>query len=155
MVRVAIVLGLLLSGRGPLYAGPICCPCCGSDGACVLKVEPGVEKETCYEVECKEVCIPPVRFPWESCRAPKCGRVRVVARLKEEKREKEVCKYEWLAMCPRCGRPVAKEAAKKTDTAIPPAPAKPKSAARSGADQGVTPPSAPPAGPASGRSSTR
>ena len=82
-----------------------CCQSCG--GACVLKVTEVEEDDTCYEVECEEVCIPAVRFPWESCRTPKCGRVRLVAKLKEEKSKKTTCKYEWVPTCTRCGRPAS------------------------------------------------
>ncbi len=89
-------------------AGEFGCPCCQScGGACVLKVEQVEEDETCYDVECEEVCIPAVRFPWETCRTPKCGRVRVVAKLKEEKTKKTTCKYEWVLTCTRCGRPTS------------------------------------------------
>lgn len=155
MPRLALTLAALLAAS-PLPAGDVCCPSCRSEGACVLKVEPATEEETCYDVECKEVCIPPVRFPWESCRAPKCGRVRVVARLKQDKREEPTCKYEWLVACPRCGRPVAKDEAKKEskDKSAPLAPAPTKPATKAGGNQPAAAPSPPPA-PPSGRSSTK
>jgi hypothetical protein len=155
MLRLGFLFAIVFFATESLHAGPFGCPCCGSDGICILKAEPGTEKEKCYDVECEEVCIPPVRFPWESCRAPKCGRVRVVARLKHDEREEPVCKYEWQVVCPRCGRPVAKGDA-KADRSVPPAPASPKSPARGRGAQGMTaPPMSPPAPPPSGRSRTR
>jgi hypothetical protein len=99
------------------------CPHCQSEGTCVLKAEQVEEDETCYDVECKEICIPAVRFPWESCRTPKCGRVRVVSKLKEDKRKATTCKYEWVLTCPRCGRPasVPKEGENESSSTMKPA----------------------------------
>ena len=77
---------------------------------CRLTTEPTTEKETCYDVECTEVCIPAVRFPWQSCCTPRCGRVRLVQRLKTESRKKPACHYEWQPLCPACRtRQVARE----------------------------------------------
>ena len=93
-----VALGLTASGllvlalANTAFASEFGCPCCQScGGACVLKAEQVEEDETCYDVECKEVCIPAVRFPWDSYRTPKCGRVRVIARLKEDTRKTTSC----------------------------------------------------------------
>lgn len=82
-------------------------PRCGflPDKACVTTGRPATEEKSCWEVECTEVCIPAVRFPWE-CRKgdgcsdcvstllPKCGRVRCVRKLKKGSYECDTCKYE-------------------------------------------------------------
>jgi hypothetical protein len=105
VMKPILPLLALLALPASLAADQFGCPQCRScGGMCVLKAEPVTEEETCYEVECERVCIPAVRFPWESCRTPRCGRVRLVARLKEETRERKTCSYEWLVVCPRCGR---------------------------------------------------
>lgn len=113
------------------------CPQCRScGGACVLKAEPVVEEETCYEVECQQVCIPAVRFPWDSCREPKCGRIRLVSVLKKESRETTACKYEWVVVCSRCGH-IHKNG--DGEPKVPPAPTPPASG------EDPRPPAAPPA----------
>jgi hypothetical protein len=129
-------------------AGEFGCPCCQScGGACALKVEQIEEDEICYDVECEEVCIPAVRFPWESCRTPKCGRVRVVAKLREDKTKKTRCKYEWVLTCTRCGRAASApndenktSPKKKPADGTPPMPPMPKMApAASAASQHQVP----------------
>ncbi len=106
------------------FASEFGCPCCQScGGTCVLKAEQVEEDETCYDVECKEVCIPAVRFPWETCRTPKCGRVRLVTKLKEDKRKTTTCKYEWVLTCPRCGRRAASSKQEENTPATPTKPA--------------------------------
>lgn len=125
---------------GTAVADQFGCPACRScGGACVLRVSPVVEEETCYEVECKDVCIPAIRFPWDSCRKPKCGRVRQVAVLKKEGRETKGCQYEWIVVCPRCGDV---HDGRGSMPNVPPAPAKPLPSPQ-------MPPSAPPTPPAS------
>lgn len=70
---------------------------------CELKVSRETEEVDCYEVECEDVCIPPVTFPWE-CRPSHCGRIRTVAQLTTDTVERQVCVYEWdvVEICPRC-----------------------------------------------------
>lgn len=70
---------------------------------CKLKVETETEKVSCFEVECKEICIPPITFPWQ-CRPTSCGKVRTVHVLKPDSKEKQVCKYSWeiVTICPSC-----------------------------------------------------
>ncbi len=43
--------------------GRIWCPHCGE--ACYPTVTKGKETKVCFETECKPICIPKVRFPWE------------------------------------------------------------------------------------------
>jgi hypothetical protein len=46
-----------------------CCDsnaCCDDDcSECTLTVECGKKAKECFDVECKTICIPPVRFPWQ------------------------------------------------------------------------------------------
>ena len=115
-----------------------CCTACGR--SCYLKVEQVTEDETCYEVDCVEVCIPAVRLPWESCRTRKCGRVRLVARLREESREVKACDYEWLVTCPVCGTKT--KSPKEAGPAVPPAPTQPPASAGATKDAMPEPPPA-------------
>lgn len=91
------------------------CSRCGAK-VCVTYASPGKETRRCWEVECAEVCIPPVRFPWQ-CRKssgcsesastllPGCGKVRCVRRLKAIEYECDTCEYEHriVCRCPNCG----------------------------------------------------
>lgn len=78
------------------------CFCCAQK-TCSLTVSTATDTSECFDVECKDICIPPVTFPWE-CRPKSCGRVRTVNVLTTEEREQTVCKYEWdiVVICPRC-----------------------------------------------------
>ncbi|MEX2560277.1 MAG: hypothetical protein WD403_10205 [Pirellulales bacterium] len=75
-------------------------------GSCSLKVEHEAAKQECYEIECKQVCIPPVRFPWQKCHGEACGRVRTVRVLKAEEHDVERCVYKWEVHrgCAGCGQ---------------------------------------------------
>lgn len=85
------------------HAGPCgtCCPRCHA--YCQLTVTPDKEEKTCWEIECEEICIPAIRFPWEKCCEPKCGTVISVRRLKKVTYECPTCKYEWTPVCASCG----------------------------------------------------
>lgn len=78
------------------------CFCCAQK-VCQLTVTPATETTECFQVECEDVCIPPVMFPWE-CHPKKCGRVRTVRVLTTEERERRICEYDWdvVVICPRC-----------------------------------------------------
>jgi hypothetical protein len=82
------------------------CPTCGCK---VCQPVPGTvkEKKHCWEVECKEICIPLARLPWEPCcAAPKCGKVKTVKVLKKIDYECEKCGYKWEVLsagCAPCG----------------------------------------------------
>lgn len=80
-------------------------PSCHSCGRKVCCPEVKVKKETrhCWEVECKEVCIPAVRFPWMDCGQFLCGRVRKVNVLVEKDYEVDKCEYKWKILCKHCG----------------------------------------------------
>lgn len=66
-----------------------------AEKACCPKAEIQKEEKSCWKVEGKEVCIPRVRFPWSKCPTPRCGKVRTVHVLKNEKYEVEKCSYKW------------------------------------------------------------
>jgi hypothetical protein len=70
----------------------------------VCKVVPN--EKTCYEVVCKQICIPAIRFPWDKCCTPKCGKVRTVHRLATRTYqcgEKVVWEWNIEADCPQAG----------------------------------------------------
>ncbi len=90
------------------------CPSCGN--CCTLKAERVKEDKACYEVECVEICIPRVVFPWQKWHAARnrhadcdacvdgcsaCAtvnngaRVKTVKRLKKRTDKCPACKYTW------------------------------------------------------------
>ena len=80
------------------------CPRC--HGTCYPTLTKAKETKTCWEVETKTICIPKVRFPWESkccnkgcgkegCVPPKCGRTKCVNVLVKREYECSTCKYTW------------------------------------------------------------
>ena len=84
------------------------CPHCGD--ACYPTVTKGTETKHCWNVDTKAICIPKVRFPWEStcgkgcggkdcgksnCAPPKCGRTKYVKVLVKHEYECSTCKYSW------------------------------------------------------------
>jgi hypothetical protein len=81
-----------------------CCPDCGN-AVCVPTFEAKKEKRHYWEVECKQICIPHIRWPWQSpCEPPKCGRVKTVNVLKKVEYECEKCGCKWevksVGCCP-------------------------------------------------------
>lgn len=79
-----------------------CCLC--AKKVCVLEVSQEDAETTCFNVESKEICIPGIRLPWDKCGTRRCGGVRTICVLTEEKSEKKVCKYEWSikTICTTC-----------------------------------------------------
>ncbi|MDA7980326.1 MAG: hypothetical protein MPJ50_16320 [Pirellulales bacterium] len=77
------------------------CPRCHQ--YCQLTVVPTTVEKSCWEIECEEICIPAIRFPWEKNCEPKCGTVITVKRLKKVKYECPSCKCEWTPVCSTCG----------------------------------------------------
>lgn len=90
-----------------------------------MQMRPTTTTETCYDVECQEICIPAVRFPWD-CGPARCGQTRLVTRLTSQERDKPDCEYEWVNVCDRCGR----SQGDSEPAEMPPAPAPPKEAAK-------------------------
>ena len=89
----------------------VVCPKCH----CVLEIEEDKEEKHCYKVECEEICIPEVRFPWHmlgrkkccgmaKCSGPpRCARVKTIRVLKKEEYECKKCKCKWTPKCTKCG----------------------------------------------------
>ena len=73
------------------------CPRCNV--VCCPSTEIEKEKKTAFDVECKWICVPRVRFPWESCCQPQCAWVRKIHVLKKIEYQCEKCKYKWTATC--------------------------------------------------------
>jgi hypothetical protein len=85
--------------------GGDCCANCGHK-VCVAVPAPIKTKQHCFEVTCKDVCIPAVKGPRvPCCEPPACGRVRTVKVLKKIEYECEHCGYKWhiQAAC-ECGK---------------------------------------------------
>ncbi len=91
------------------------CPHCRH--VCKLTCEEVNEKKHCWQVECKPICIPRVKFPWEKCSdPPKCARLKYVYVLKKIEFECPSCKYVWHPVCKSCTEPCEK-CAEKSETA--------------------------------------
>lgn len=80
------------------YCKWVCCP----------TYEKEKVKKSGYEVECKQICVPRVRLPWQSCCERRCADVICVHRLTKDSREcGERCVIKWEAkqVCYPCGKP--------------------------------------------------
>ena len=75
-----------------------CCPDCGVK-VCKATWEKTKEKKHCYEIECKDICIPKYRLPWQMCCDPECGRVRTISVMKKVDYECESCGCQWEVVC--------------------------------------------------------
>ncbi len=77
----AAVLALWLAG----------CHCCDRECEVTQICCPEVTTEKVvkdgWDVECHEICIPPIHCPWTDPCRPRCGKVIVVKRLKEDSLE--------------------------------------------------------------------
>ena len=87
----------------------VCCAkdCCAKD--CCAEVVTKKDRQSCWDVECKEVCVPPVRLPWFGSCLQVCGRVRAVHVLKKHEREVDKKETQWSVKsvcCPACSQPV-------------------------------------------------
>ncbi|MGE0609617.1 MAG: hypothetical protein AB7O62_21175 [Pirellulales bacterium] len=114
LAAASIALGIILAAAistafaGSHHHGP-CCPQCGHK-YCVAVPEKITEKKHCWNVECKDVCIPRFKWPWECCcTPPKCSRARTVKVLKKHEYECEKCGCRWEVHCSSgcgcdCGR---------------------------------------------------
>jgi hypothetical protein len=103
----AVAVGTLLLPVAALLAGnhSHACSECGG-GVCRPVAATLKEKKHTWEVECKQICIPAPRWPWELCCEPKCGKVKTVKLLKKVEYECEKCGYQWEIhgdAC-RCGK---------------------------------------------------
>ena len=78
--------------------GYVECPQCACQ-TCYLEVDQSKVKKTCFKVEQKVICIPPIRFPWQDC-PPTTARTRTVNVLKTHSYECPSCSYKWTL--PKC-----------------------------------------------------
>jgi len=103
-----LLAAFCLLGAAPLlaYAGPghhhDACPECGT-AVCLPSIGVVKEKHHRWEVECKQICVPHIRWPWQPCcELPKCGHVKNVKVLKRIEYECEKCGCKWDVKCDGC-----------------------------------------------------
>jgi hypothetical protein len=110
MVAAGVLAGNVTSTSAARGGDGRCaCPGCGT--VCCPRVERGSEKKHCWEVECEEICVPAIRWPWLPCCEPlKCGYTRTVRKLKKVEYECPVCKYTWESSQPTCQQPAVEKA---------------------------------------------
>lgn len=105
MLRIFVLLSMfMLLAASHAFAGHHHgrkCPQCHK--TCHVTVEPIKIKKECWDVECEEICIPAITFPWEKCTTPKCGRVISVKKLKIHTYECDGCGYKWKIDQKPCG----------------------------------------------------
>jgi len=79
----------------------VSCPCCHH--VCKLSTESVQQKKSCWKIAREPICIPRVRFPWQTCDTPLCAKIRYVNVLKKHEYECERCHYKWSPLCASCG----------------------------------------------------
>jgi hypothetical protein len=103
-VSLLVLVGLAVAVGTPLWAGACggTCPQCQCRTCEPVPVKTTQEKH-CWEIVCKDICIPSFKWPWESCcEPPPCGRVRTVKQLKKVTYKCEKCGYKWEAPSVTC-----------------------------------------------------
>jgi hypothetical protein len=92
---------LAIAGGGHGDKG-VCCAQCGQKICCPEVDEKDVTK-SCWNTECKEVCVPPIRLPWDRCCTLACGGiVRTINVLKETEYKCKEKTYSWKPVCASC-----------------------------------------------------
>lgn len=89
------------------------CPSCNAE-VCISESKMEKEKRSCWKTEQKIICIPKVRFPWQKCDGPQCGKTKTITLLKKHSYECEVCKHTWKIVKPEL--PETPTDAKKTSS---------------------------------------
>lgn len=103
-MRIVTLLSAILCATTATAGGQFgCLRCISCGGRCVLQKQPTTETDSYFAIEQEQVCIPSVRLPWD-CGPREPGRTRYVNRMIEKTREVPTTAYEWVAVCPRCGR---------------------------------------------------
>lgn len=77
------------------------CSACGK--TCVPELVKTEKTNSCYNVACKDICIPKITFPWQKCCTPQCGKVISVRVLKKVEYKCPSCKYQWSVVSSGCG----------------------------------------------------
>lgn len=106
--RLYLVLAVLIA-LSTAFSGAVAgiiqgkhCPNC-HHSVCHPVPEMTKEKQHCWKVECKEICIPAIKWPWSPCcEPPRCGKVKMVKVLKKVEYECERCGYKWEISSPNC-----------------------------------------------------
>ncbi len=80
-------------------SGCVQCPQCDGE-MCKLELDNSKVKKTCFKVEQKAVCIPPVRMPWMKCCPPGTSKTRTINVLKKHSYECKNCSYKWTLQEP-------------------------------------------------------
>ena len=75
--------------------GCVQCPSC-EDQICRLELDQSKVKKTCFKVEQKPICIPPVRFPWQRDCPPGISKTKLVKVLSKHTYECPNCTYKWV-----------------------------------------------------------
>ncbi len=70
-----------------------CLPC--QKNTCCPEAEIKKQTKHCWDVQCKEICIPAIRLPWSKRGQRRCGRVRMVKVLKKVEYEVETITDHW------------------------------------------------------------
>ena len=81
------------------------CHCCPECEHTICVPTPVTEKVSrhCWGVDCKVICIPAIKWPWQSCcEPPQCGRAKTVKVLKKVELECQKCGYQWDVKCVPC-----------------------------------------------------
>jgi hypothetical protein len=103
---ICLVAGIVYSPAvhaGKHHRPPrLCCQTCGQE-VCKGTAQLETYDQTVFDCKTERVCIPPVRFPWESGKL-KCGWIREVAVLSRKKVERKQCVWDWNVqpICPDC-----------------------------------------------------
>lgn len=135
-IRILALFVVSLSSA-VVSAGDCNCPKCGCK-VCVAEPEVKKEKKHCYCTDCKEICIPAARLPWQCCGTPKCAKVRTVKVLIKKEYECEKCGWKWTVKtvgsscgngCSNCNGDCVEAPAVVPESATPVAPV-PEKAAR-------------------------
>ncbi len=94
-VSALVTVGAVRAGVGHGHDG--CCEarCPSCDKTCRPESITTKEKKTTWDVECEDICIPAITFPWQKCCGPRCGKVITVNRLKKIEYECESCGCKW------------------------------------------------------------
>ncbi len=79
--------------------GCVECPQCACE-VCKLEVDNSKIKKTCFQVEQKTICVPPVRLPWKKDCPPVTSKTKTVNVLKTHSYECPNCTYKWTLQKP-------------------------------------------------------